>query len=204
VKAFARVEPRVYQRLELRAHALLAGVPLHDAWRVELPGGGAGRTVADVGPLLSASSLASLSPIVRALFGLRRWLGRVFRWDAPSGAIPDGAGPHSFLARLTEEDRRRSLVLPGSADGAFTVLYVHPGEALREIRNATVHAFLVQALEPTDSGYRLFFAVHVAPVGRITRLYLAAIDPFRRWLVYPALLRHVRREWCAARPPAGA
>jgi hypothetical protein len=68
-------------------------------------------------------------------------------------------------------------------------------EAVSEIRNATVHGVLVWALEPTSSGYELFWAIHVLPVGRWTKPYLALIDPFRRWLVYPALLRGLHEAW---------
>jgi len=129
---------------------------------------------------------------VRALFGLRSLLGRVFRWDGPVSE-PDG---WSFRARLTEADRQQSIVEPGTLDGPFSVLYVHPREAVSEIRNATVHAFLVWALEPAPNGYQLFWAIHVLPVSALTRPYLTLIDPFRRWLVYPALLRRIHEGWC--------
>lgn len=194
MRAWSRVEPERYGQLPLRAHALLADVPLHDVWRVELPGGGPGRAVADVRAFLGFGSLRSVGTVVRALFALRGWLGRVFGWDAP--ARRPGAG--SYLGRLSQDDRARSQVEPGSPDGPFTVLYVHPKEAVSEIRNATVHAFSVLALEARSEGYTLFWAIHVAPVGRATALYMALIDPFRRFLVYPAVLRHVHRSWCAA------
>ena len=87
---------------------------------------------------------------------------------------------------------------PGSQDGPFTVVYLHPFEAVSEVRNATVHAFSVLAFEPCARGYRLFWAIYVAPVSRLTVLYMALIDPFRRVLVYPAVLRHVHQSWCIA------
>lgn len=194
MRPWSRVDPAHYRRLALRAHELLAEVPLHDVWQLELPGGGDGRTLEDVRVFMSAEQLVSLSPSVRALFTLRGWLGRLFRWDAPDHA----AAARSFLHRLGEQDRRGSSVAPGSADGPFTVLYVHPFEALSEIRNATVHAFSALAFEACAGGYRLYWAIYVAPVGRLTRFYMALIDPFRRLLIYPAVLRHVHRSWCAA------
>ena len=60
-----------------------------------------------------------------------------------------------YQSRLTESDRERSTVEPGTLDGPFAVLYVHTMEAASEIRNATVQAFLVWALEPTERGYEL-------------------------------------------------
>ncbi|RIL05367.1 MAG: DUF2867 domain-containing protein [Proteobacteria bacterium] len=194
MRAWSRVEPADFRRLDLRAHALLAGVPLHDVWTVELPGGGPDRTLADARAFMRAENLLSLNPVVRGLFRLRAWLGRVFRWDAATRA----PSARSLLHRLSDEDRERSLVEPGSPDGPFTVLYVGPFEAISEIRNATVHGFSVLAFERRAAGHRLFWAIYVAPVGRMTAAYMALIDPFRRLLVYPAILRHVHRSWCAA------
>jgi hypothetical protein len=54
---------------------------------------------------------------------------------------------------------------------------------------------VVWVLESAPAGYRLFLAVHVLPVGRWSRPYMLLIDPFRRWLVYPALLRRLHEAW---------
>ena len=149
---------------------------------------------------MDAKSLMSLSPVVRVLFQLRAWLGRVFRWDS-STRTPSA---QSFIYRLSDEDRKQSLVEPGVCDGPFTVVYVRPFEAVNEIRNATVHGFSVLALEQRSEGYRLFWAIYVAPVGRLTALYMALIDPFRRVLIYPAILRHVHQSWLAAHEGAAS
>ncbi len=192
MRPWSRATVAEYRRLTLRAHSLLADVPVHDVWRVELPGGGPSRTMRDVRSALEAGGQPrSLNPPVRALFALRGVLGWVFRWDRPVSAPEDW----SFRTRLTKADRRESVVEAGTLDGPFTVLYVHPKEAVSEIRNATVHAFLVWALESAAKGYRLYWAIHVLPVGGWTKPYLALIDPFRRWLVYPALLTGIHEAW---------
>jgi hypothetical protein len=53
------------------------------------------------------------------------------------------------------------------------------------------------ALIRTPTGYRLCLAVYVLPVSWLTRPYLMLIEPFRR-ILYPALLRRIRRAWAAA------
>jgi hypothetical protein len=151
----------------------------------------------DVRPLVDLDAVARSNAAVGALFRLRGLLGRVFGWEAAresDGSEPDA---RSFVHRLTALDRQTSLVPPGSSDGPFTVLYVRDDEAVNEIRNSTVHAFSVLALVPRTGGYRLFWAIHVTPVGRITAGYMALIDPFRRYLIYPSVLRYVHRGWCA-------
>ena len=180
-----------YFRLPLRAHSLLHDVPVHDVWRVALPGGGPARTMKDVRDVLeTARHSQRLSLPVRALFSLRWSLGRLLRWDSPPAEAEA-----SFCSRLSETDRQQSIVEPGTLDGPFTVVYVHAMEAVSEVRNATVHGVLVWALEPTSTGYQLLWAIHVLPVGIWTKPYLALIDPFRRWLVYPALLRRIHETW---------
>src|ERR1700737_4483421 len=49
-----RAPPAEYLSLRLRAHELLHDVPLYDVSVVDLPGGGAGRSVADIRALDSA------------------------------------------------------------------------------------------------------------------------------------------------------
>ncbi len=142
-----RVEPEVYAGLDLRAPDLLAGAPLHDAWAVDLPGG-VDRSIADIRTIVSFENLAQINAVVRRLFSLRGWLGRVFGWD---GERPIPAGS-SFLSRLSEEDRRASLVEPGTPEGPFRVLYVSQREAISEIQNSTVHAFSVFALFEQPGG----------------------------------------------------
>lgn len=43
-----RVSTEEYLRLPLRAHELLRDVPVYDVSLVDLPGGGAGRSLADI------------------------------------------------------------------------------------------------------------------------------------------------------------
>jgi Protein of unknown function (DUF2867) len=74
-------------------------------------------------------------------------------------------------------------------------LYVLERESLAEVRNATVHAFLASVLTATPGGYRLYWAVSVHPVSRLTLLSMALIEPFHRCLVYPAIFRRIRRAW---------
>jgi hypothetical protein len=114
---------------------------------------------------LLASS--SRGPAVRTLLALRRALGKLFGWDERA---PSSGGP-------------------------FQTRYELDREALLEVRNATVHAFLALALEPTALGYRLYWAVYVRPVSWLTPLYMTLIEPFRRFVVYPSLLGGVARAW---------
>jgi hypothetical protein len=189
-----RVPPAEYLSLKLRAHELLRDVPLYDVSVVDLPGGGAGRSVADIRALDSA---APPSRIASALYGVRHYLGRVFGWDRVQMRPED-----SLVSRLSERDRLDSEIVPGTADGAFRLLYRFRDEQLSEIRNGTVQGYICVALAPRATGYRLYWAVYVLPVSWLTRPYLIAIEPLRR-ILYPAMLRRIRRAWLAAYAASG-
>jgi len=185
-----RAPPAEYLSLRLRAHELLHDVPLYDVSVVDLPGGGAGRSVADIRALDSA---AAPSRIANVLYGVRRFLGRAFGWDRVQMRPEE-----SLLSRMSERDHRDSEITPGTPVGQFLLLYQFPNEALSETRNATVHGYVCTALARTATGYRLYWGVYVLPVSRLTRRYLIAIEPFRRFILYPAMLRRIRRAWLAA------
>ncbi len=139
-----RTPPSDYLALDLRAHDIMRGVPLHDVSVVDLPGGGAGRTLAEVRALMEGM---------------------------PSGVV------------------------------VAALMYQFPREMLAEIRNSTVHAFLSTAIVPAPGGYRFYWAVYMKPMSWFTRWYLAAIEPFRRFLVYPSMLRRIRAAWIARYSP---
>jgi hypothetical protein len=183
-----RVPPAEYLGLKLRAHELLQDVPLYDVSVVDLPGGGPERSLADIRAL---GRSAPRSRLAGMLFAVRWGLGWVFGWDRVSMRAED-----TLLPRLSANDRLESEILPGTPDGAFLVLYQFARESLSEIRNATVRGWISLALTSTDSGYRLYFAVYVLPVSWLTRPYLIMIEPFRR-VLYPAMLRRIRRAWIA-------
>jgi Protein of unknown function (DUF2867) len=185
-----------FERLPLRVHAFLAGVQLHDAWAVDLPRTRGGITLAEF--LGRAGALFQESPLsVRALLSVRFFLGSLFGWDrATAGRVSE-----SFAQRLTDEDRARSLAPAGTPHGLFRIVYRFENEQLDEVVNRTVHAGALSALIEAAAGYRFYFAVYVREVSRFTPLYMAAIDPFRKLIVYPALLRSMSAQWNATFGP---
>ena len=185
-----RVSRSEFEGLALRGHELMKGVPLHDVWVVELAKVRAGITLDE---FLRAAGERVFAPsvVVRGLLKMRFSVGRVFGWDRDRGT---GARP-SFANRLTDDDRARSLGVAGTPQGVFRLVYRFENEQLVELANRTAHAAALSALVETATAYRFYFAVYVESVGRLTRVYMALIDPFRKLIVYPSLLRSVRATW---------
>jgi Protein of unknown function (DUF2867) len=185
-----QVAAKEFERLPLRVHNFLAGVPLHDVWSVDLPRWRAGVTLDDF--LRTATNCLCTPPsLVRALLDIRFFVGRFFGWDRE----PAATAWKSFATRLTDTDRSRSLVPAGTRDGFFRVVYRFENEQVLELINRTAHAAALSVLVKTATGYRFYLAVYVQSVSRLTPFYMALIDPFRKMLVYPSLLRGVRARW---------
>ena len=185
-----QISTQEFERLPLRVHDFLAGVPLHDVWAVDLPWVRSGITLDEF--LRAAGGLPfSPSPVVRALLGIRLFVGRLLGWDREA----DTTVRETFATRLTAADRSRSLAPAGTRKGPFRVVYRFENEELLELINRTAHAAALSALVETPNAYRFYFAVYVRIVGRLTPVYMALIDPFRKLIVYPSLLRSVRATW---------
>ena len=181
------VSPAEFNSKDLRLHELLADVPLHDVWVAHLSGGPQGMTLQDLRWLLVDGFRHNLNTAFITAASMREVLGSLFRWDDDRCE----SGEASFVHRLTETDRRRSLTEPG--DSMFVYTFEH--EALIEITNCTVQAFVGIALEPVADGYDMYWAFYVKRVGWITPFYMALIDPFRHTVIYPTLIEGIEQEW---------
>jgi len=185
-----RISTQEFRRLPLRVHDFLADVPLHDVWVIDLPRQRPGITLDEF--VRAAGALPfTPSPIVRALLGIRVFVGRLFRWDRE----PRATAKETFASRLTTADVSRSLAPAGTREGPFRTVYRFENEQLLELVNRTAHAGALSALVETATAYRFYFGVYVQSVGRLTPAYMRLIDPFRKWIVYPSLLESVRRTW---------
>ncbi|PYV99187.1 MAG: hypothetical protein DMG89_08880 [Acidobacteria bacterium] len=185
-----QISTQEFERLPLRVHAFLAGVPLHDVWAIDLPRTRSGITLDELSRTASAC-LCTPPPIVRVLLNIRLFVGRLLGWDRE----PAATAWETFTRRLTTADRSRSLAPAGTREGLFRIVYRFENEQLLELINRTAHAAALSALVETANGYRFYFGVYVRSVSRLTPIYMALIDPFRKLVVYPSLLRTVRAKW---------
>jgi hypothetical protein len=185
-----RVSAQEFERLPLRVHSLLAGVPLHDVWSVDLPRWREGVTLDDF-LRTTGNCLCTPPPLVRILLDIRFFIGRFFRWDRE----PAATAWQTFATRLTDTDHSRSLAAAGTRDGFFRIVYRFQNEQLVELINRTVHAAALSTLVETATGYRFYLGIYVRSVSRFTPFYMALVDPFRKLIVYPSLMRSVCARW---------
>lgn len=183
------VDPEAYLSLDLLAHTLLTDVPLHDIWSLPLPAGSAGgglenldEAMRSYGFIRGTDRVALVGVMVAYLIVSRR-LG----WHDVACVDPEVSVRH----RLSTLDGTADQVPPGT--GAF--VYYLDREALMEIQTCAGHAAYVYALDGTGESRTLYWAAYAFPVGWHTPLYMAAIDPIRRFIVFPSLLERFERAW---------
>jgi Protein of unknown function (DUF2867) len=185
-----RIDPSEFRARPLRVHSFLKDARLEDVWAIRLPGGGAGRTIQDVRAVLIAG-VASAPAIVKGLFRLRGQIGALLGWDRQNPAW----SLESYVHRLSAADHAQSTTAPGTPDGRLSLIYRFENEQLSERRNRTVHAFSSLSFQRTPDGHLAYLAVFVKAVHPLTWLYMKAIAPFRRRLVYPAIIRNAQDSW---------
>ena len=176
-----------------RIHELTRDFRLEDVWALPTPGG------PDDFPRLVEGLAArdpsqSLPGAARALWTLRWKIGALLGWDDEDDGI--GSRVPSLRDRLPA-DLRDS---PGPAFDAlpFAPLYLLHDEFAAEVANGTMHGVMHLGWVPDGTGgYRGQMAVLVKPNGRFGTAYMAAIQPFRHLIVYPAMMRGIEREWRA-------
>lgn len=172
-----------------RIHELTRDFRLEDVW--DLRGSHSDEFPRLVHVLAAYDPAHSTSAPVRALFAARWALGQLLGWDAPN------AGAAARVASLRERlpgDLRDGPAGPDFAALPFTSLYQTEDEWAAEIANQTMHGVLHVGLVRAEAGgSRVQMAVLVKPNGPLGTAYMAAIRPFRHFIVYPAITRELRR-----------
>jgi hypothetical protein len=182
-----------------RIRELLPDFRLEDVWELDAPGhpGDFDRAI----ELITSTDPGESGPLpVRALFGLRWKLGEILGWDDDATGI-DGRVPSlrdRLPADLIESPGPEFTALP------FKTLYRTHDEFAAEVANGTMHGVLHLGNIDDDERPRGQMAVYVKPNGLFGQAYMAAIKPFRLFVVYPPLLRQFEQAWRGrAKTPAG-
>lgn len=181
-------------------HELLADLAIEDVWQFPVrlrPG----DSLADFRREMTAA-VGTMNEFGAAalLFRLRLRIGRLLDWDRRAAEAPPRQLYRRFLAAHPDVSAVAAV-----DESPFSFVYSTADEYLGEIENRTVLAAVhLGRVEVAESEYVVRLAVYVAPKGRLGRLYMALIKPFRLWVVYPAIMEATARAWrehVAANPP---
>ncbi|MGH9111458.1 MAG: DUF2867 domain-containing protein, partial [Acidimicrobiales bacterium] len=189
-----------------RIHEIAPDFTVEDVWALPAHGD-ADEFPSLLNVMLSLDFPDSASLPVRVLWGARDLLGRWFHLGRIAGPTDRGAdrpageprvlGPYeSSLVDQLPDDLRHTAADLESRATPFFPLYLTDDEYAAELSNRTVHGVMHLAWVDTGGGrYQGQMAVYVKPRGRFGQAYMSFIKPFRYWVVYPALMRHIERAW---------
>jgi hypothetical protein len=184
-----------------RIHQLTPDFRIEDVWALATPGGP--DELPRLVSLISSGKFPNAAPLlVRTLWETRWKIGALLHWDSHDTGV--GSRVDSLRDRLPEDLR----AAPTGPDFApFTSVYLLEHEWAAEIANRIVHAVMHVGWVPDESGrYHGQMAVLVKPNGSLGAAYMAAIKPFRRLIVYPALMQWIQHKWLtsASQTPSSA
>lgn len=185
-----------FDEIPLKAHEFLKEIPLHSLDLIELKGG---RKMMKMDEIYRLSKLNQFDDfkagfITDNLFKLRTLIGKIVGWDD----VSELKEKISWISKITEEEREKSLIPTGRTESISTILYCFKNEILFEIVNRTVHCFWVLASVEKSGGYNLYVAVYVRKINWRTPLYMTLISPLLKWIIYPAMKKSVRQNWSKA------
>lgn len=190
-----RLPDEAYRSQPWRIHELATDFELEDVWNLPTPGG-----PDDLERVVRwfTNDEGELSYLNRVLFTIRWKIGDLLGWDREEAGV--GTRVNSLRERLPE-DLLNGPRGPDASTVPLQTVYQTETEWVAEICNRTVHALMhIGWVSDEANGYHAQMAVLVKPNGRVGRIYMAAILPVRRWIVYPALLRTIGREWQGQNP----
>ena len=194
-----------------RIREIVPDFTLEDVWALPAHGGAKDfQTLLELTVSCDPANWESLP--TRLLWRLRdrlgSWLG-FGRISAPidsgrddaAGKLPIPATNETSLAERLPDDLRNTAADLHFDSVPFVPLYRTDVEFAAEMSNRTVHAVMHLAwVDQGEGHYQGQMAVYVKPRGPLGKGYMALIKPFRYWVVYPAFMRQIEREWNARVP----
>ncbi|MEM9290739.1 MAG: DUF2867 domain-containing protein [Acidobacteriota bacterium] len=168
----------------VQEYAAAEDLDLLDLWQFPLEGG-----EEEFPRFLEAHDLGAVgketSLVVRALFALRVVIGRTLGWEK-SGDLP--------FEEVHRDAREQTLRIENATVVALMHLGWVPVASTPLGRQQDARGEIAgQARE--EEAWTAQLAVYARSKGRLGRVYLQAISPFRHHLVYPSLVRAVARRW---------
>jgi hypothetical protein len=198
-----------------RIREIATDFTLEDVWALPVHGGAEDfQTMLEMMAVSDPADAESLP--TRVLWGVRDRLGSWFdlgRISAPVDSSQDGAAgklpipgkAETSLAERLPDDLRNTAADIHFSSLPFESLYRTDVEFAAEVSNQTVHGVMHLAWVEQDEGrYQGQMAVYVKPRGPFGKGYMALIKPFRYWIVYPALMRQIERQWSQRVPQKAA
>ena len=189
-----RISAQEHKKHQWEVHQLLADFRIEDVWRLPIIMESE-QSLALVREQFSKTTknIETKGP-ASWLFRLRLFVGHLFNWDKKISHTELIAG--SIRERYAQKNGVVYDQLPDPGNGHFTPVYNLVQESLSEIDNATVHAAIHLGRVPIQNNrFKVQMTIYVKPKRIFGQLYMLLIKPFRLFIVYPFLMKSIKKEW---------
>ncbi len=139
--------------------------------------------------------------LVGILFTLRFWISKIFPLDRNINTLQiQCCNETTVKIRLSSQDLEKSkagkAIRVNNIDLEFRPVYLFEDESMHELSNDTVHGLIhVGWIKKNDNYYTATLAIYVIPRGIYGKIYLKLIEPFRRHIVYPVIMKAIKEQW---------
>lgn len=199
-----KIEKNIHHARRWKVDEIARDFELWDVWQLPLE--------ADIGKnenfsvlqkilFLTLENMTNSHSLTGFLFSLRAIIGKFAPLDKNINCLPiPGCRETSLRSRLSSDDAKTSKIGKPIRDKRtgleFLNVYSFAKEVLYELSNDTVHGLLHLGWFPVNTEfYGATLAVYVKPRGLKGKGYLKLIEPFRHYIVYPYMMKLIRREW---------
>ncbi len=147
------------------------------------------------------NKIQAKTTLVSILFTIRFWIDKIFPLDRNINTLPiPGCQETTVKSRLNrqylEKSKAGKVLKDNNTDLEFRPVYLFEDESLHELSNDTVHGLIhVGWIKKNDNQYTATLAIYVIPRGIYGKVYLKLIEPFRRHIVYPGLMKAIKEQW---------
>ncbi|MEQ9401937.1 MAG: DUF2867 domain-containing protein [Cyclobacteriaceae bacterium] len=189
-----RIDPKEHLKHDWEVHPLLSDFQIEDVWKLPVTLQPTDTLAQVLEQFWSATEAIELKGLAGWLFRFRFFLGRLFRWDEKTAHTT--LIPGTIRERYARAKGLQFAQLPDPGDHSFVPVYILEQESLAEIENATVHAAIhLGRVLMEDDRYTVQMTIYVKAKGTFGRMYMLLIKPFRWLIVYPTLLKTIKKQW---------
>lgn len=191
----SRLDTNEHMKHAWQTHTLLEDFEIEDVWDLPVEMSDH-QPVSDV-PKVFATAIEEIARtgVAGWLFQFRFYLGKIFGWDDDVDIV-DILPVGSIRERYARQHGLAADDFSVEQGAQFVPVYQTQDEALSEIENETVHAAVHYGKIPIDNDrYKVHMTVYVKPKGLFGKMYMQLIKPFRLYIVYPVMLKVIRKHW---------
>ena len=203
MKEDIRLNKKQHPKRLWKVHRITNDFDLWDVWHIPIKADNSKTENFNTFYTIAVKSflmIESRKSITSFLFKIRFLIGKIFHFDKNINTLPiPDCKETSIKQRITNQDLKQDKggkrIKSKNIGLDFPSVYLFEQESLHELSNDTVHGLVHLGWIKVDNYYTATLAIYTKPRGKMGKIYLKLIEPFRHYIVYPAIMKSIKKEW---------